>query len=70
MSDIRNYLFSRIKRDDYRGAHVAQHNRLPFGKAASLLSTIHGVVGEGNFRFRLAMTGRSANPDSPRFTNW
>ena len=49
MSNIRNYLFSRIKRDDYRGAHVAQHNRLPFNKAASLLSTIHGVVGESEF---------------------
>ena len=49
MSDIRNYLFSRVRRDDYRGAHVAQHNRLPFDKAASLLSAIHGAVGEGDF---------------------
>ena len=49
MGDIRGYLFSRVRRDDYRGAHVAQHNRLPFDKAASLLSMIHRTVGEGDF---------------------
>ena len=49
MTDIRTYLLSRIERADYRGEHLAQHNRLPFEKAAALLSAIFAEAGEGVF---------------------
>ena len=49
MTDIRKYLLSRIERADYRGEHLAQHNRLPFKKAAALLSAIFAEAGEGVF---------------------
>lgn len=49
MSGIRGYLFSRVRRGDYRGVHVAQHNRLPFDKAESLLSAIYNAVGADEF---------------------
>ena len=43
-SNIREYIFSRVKRPDYRGVHIAQHNRLTFGKAFPVLSAIHSVA--------------------------
>ena len=49
MTDIRTYLLSRIERADYRGEHLAQHNRLPFEKAAALLSAIFAEAGDGVF---------------------
>ena len=49
MTDIRTYLLSRIERADYRGEHLAQHNRLPFEKATALLSAIFAEAGEGAF---------------------
>lgn len=47
--NIRNYLLSRIKRENYRGVHIAQHNRLPFDKAIALLSNIYDAVGSEKF---------------------
>lgn len=47
--DLRSYLQSRIASDNYRGIHVAQHNRLPEAKLVALLTAIHGVVGTAAF---------------------
>lgn len=44
-TDIRSYLQSRIASTNYRGIHIAQHNRLPEEKLVALLTAIHSVVG-------------------------
>ena len=48
-NNIREYIFSRVKLPDYRGAHITQHNRLPFSKAFPVLSAIHSVAGGSDF---------------------
>lgn len=47
--DVEKYLKSRITRDDYRGVHLAQHNRLPEDKLVALLKAVHDAVGEREF---------------------
>ncbi len=47
--DLERYLRSRVLRDDYRGIHLAQHNRLPEEKLVGLLDAIHSAVGIGEF---------------------
>lgn len=50
MTDIRSYLFDdRLTRANYRGAHLAQHNRLPEHKLVAILASIHEVVGADPF---------------------
>ena len=49
MTDIRTYLLSRIERADYRGEHLAQHNRFSLEKVTALLSAIFAEAGEGVF---------------------
>ncbi|MCS7232232.1 MAG: hypothetical protein RMJ67_08865, partial [Elusimicrobiota bacterium] len=39
-----DYLKDRIKRPDYRGYHLSQHNRLPFEKVCFLLDTIYKII--------------------------
>lgn len=39
-----DYLNDRIKRTDYRGYHLSQHNRLPFEKVCYLLETIYSSI--------------------------
>ena len=39
-----DYLKQRIKRPDYRGYHISQHNRLPFEKICYLLETIYNNI--------------------------
>jgi hypothetical protein len=39
-----DYLKQRIKRPDYRGYHLSQHNRLPFEKICYLLETIYNNI--------------------------
>ena len=48
-ANVRNYLFSRVERSNYRGAHITQHNRLPFGKALPILRALHAVAGKAAF---------------------
>ena len=48
-TNIQTYLFSRVERHDYRGAHITQHNRLPFGKALPILRALHAVAGKAVF---------------------
>ena len=48
-TNIRNYLFLRVERPDYRGTHVTQHNRLPFSKAFPVLQALHSVAGKAAF---------------------
>ena len=48
-SDIRKYFFDRIKRDNYRGVHLAQHNRLPEEKLVAILASIQSAVGDTSF---------------------
>jgi hypothetical protein len=47
--NIKNYLLNRVKRDDYRGIHLAQHNRLPEEKLVAILAAIHSAVGVESF---------------------
>jgi hypothetical protein len=49
MSKINDYLLRRIARDDYRGQHLAQHNRLPEDKLVALLTGIYNAVGDRTF---------------------
>lgn len=46
---VESYLFGRISHSDYRGIHLAQHNRLPQAKLEALLETIHSAVGDQPF---------------------
>lgn len=39
-----NYLNNRIKKPDYRGHHLSQHNRLPFEKICYLLEVIYNNI--------------------------
>jgi hypothetical protein len=48
--DLERYLRSRVVRDDYRGIHLAQHNRLPEEKLVTILDAIHSAVGIGEFK--------------------
>lgn len=43
------YIVERIKRDDYRGWHASQHNRLDLEVIQSLMQAIYDVVGRGEF---------------------
>lgn len=47
------YIFERIKREDYRGIHLSQHNRLPFEKVLEILKTIHDIVGTSSFKIHI-----------------
>jgi len=47
------YIFERIKRDDYRGIHLSQHNRLPFDKVLEILKTINNIAGTSNFKIHI-----------------
>jgi len=44
------YIFKRINREDYRGMHLSQHNRLPFDKVLQILKTIKDIVGNSKFK--------------------
>ena len=48
-SEIRKYLKSRVTRDDYRGIHLAQHNRLPEEKLTAILGAIYEACGNEIF---------------------
>jgi len=47
------YIFERIKREDYRGIHLSQHNRLPFDKVLEILKTINNIAGTSNFKIHI-----------------
>ena len=47
------YIFERIKREDYRGIHLSQHNRLPFDKVLEILKTINNIGGTSNFKIHI-----------------
>lgn len=49
MPEFEKYLNSRIRSNDYRGIHLAQHNRLPEDKLLIFLSAIYKVNGQGQF---------------------
>lgn len=68
-SEIQKYLFDRIKRDNYRGVHLAQHNRLPEGKLVAILASIQSAVGDTSFKIPPGddpSPSRTHNPNSPR----
>lgn len=48
-----SYLIRRIKRPDYRGYHLSQHNRLPFEKICYLLETIYRVIGDKKIKIHV-----------------
>jgi hypothetical protein len=48
-SQIEKYLRARVGRDDYRGIHIAQHNRLPEDKLVAILDAMRVAVGEDEF---------------------
>lgn len=43
------YIFERIQREDYRGIHLSQHNRLPFDKVLEILKTINNIADSSIF---------------------
>lgn len=47
------YISQRIKRDDYRGFHLSQHNRLPFDKVLIILKTINEIAGNQKFKIHI-----------------
>ncbi|MBT9171448.1 MAG: Type-2 restriction enzyme MboII [Actinobacteria bacterium] len=47
------YIFERIKREDYRGIHLSQHNRLPFDKVLEILRTINNIAGTSIFKIHI-----------------
>jgi hypothetical protein len=47
------YIFERIKREDYRGIHLSQHNRLPFDKVLEILKTINNIAGISKFKIHI-----------------
>ncbi|GIW65748.1 MAG: type IIS restriction endonuclease subunit R [Candidatus Parcubacteria bacterium] len=47
------YIFERIKREDYRGIHLSQHNRLPFDKVLEILKTINNIAGTSIFKIHI-----------------
>lgn len=47
------YLFQRIKKDNYRGYHLSQHNRLPFDKVSIILSKIYDVAQDKIFNIHI-----------------
>lgn len=47
------YIFERIKREDYRGIHLSQHNRLPFDKVLAILRIINNITGESSFKIHI-----------------
>lgn len=48
-----NYLDNRIKRCDYRGYHLSQHNRLPFKKICCLLEIIYSEIKDRTIRIHV-----------------
>ena len=44
-----SYIVARLKRDDYRGWHVSQHNRYGLDETKAIIESIHEVVGTGSF---------------------
>lgn len=48
-ANIESYVLNRIKKDSYRGVHLAQHNRLPEEKLVALLTAIYRAVGTDDF---------------------
>lgn len=59
MSDIETYLRQRIASPEYRGIHLAQHNRLPEEKLVALLASIQRAVNDQEF---LVPPGDEPNP--------
>jgi len=47
------YIFERIKRKDYRGIHLSQHNRLPFDKVLEILKTVNNIAGNSTFNIHI-----------------
>lgn len=47
------YIFERIKREEYRGIHLSQHNRLPFDKVLQILKTINSIAGTSKFKIHI-----------------
>lgn len=43
-NEIEQYLFDRIEKEDYRGYHLSQHNRLPFNKISIILKLIYKEI--------------------------
>ncbi len=48
-----NYLNNRIKRLDYRGYHLSQHNRLPFEKVCYLLESIYSKMKDRKIKIHI-----------------
>lgn len=48
-NEFLNYIVGRLQRDDYRGMHVSQHNRLTFDFVGQVLLVIWRIVGDGDF---------------------
>jgi len=68
-SDLEKYLHNRIRRSDYRGIHLAQHNRLPEDKLVAILDSIRVAVGNDEFDIPPGdepNPGRSHNPAAKR----
>jgi len=47
------YIFKRIQREDYRGIHLSQHNRLPFDKVLEILKIINNITGGSVFNIHI-----------------
>jgi hypothetical protein len=47
------YIFERIKRQDYRGVHLSQHNRLPFDKVLAIFKIINNIAGTSIFKIHI-----------------
>mgnify|MGYP000865349656 CR=1 FL=1 len=52
-NDFIKYIFTRIKRSDYRGIHLSQHNRLPFDKVLEILRVINSIAGTSTFKIHI-----------------
>ncbi|PKQ70435.1 hypothetical protein [Raineya orbicola] len=52
-NEFRAYLLSRIQKDNYRGYHLSQHNRLPFDKVSNILKKIYEVAQNQKFRIHI-----------------
>ncbi|GAB4201076.1 MAG: type IIS restriction endonuclease subunit R [Bacteroidia bacterium] len=50
---FKDYIFERIKKDNYRGWHLSQHNRLPFDKTLNILKTIYNIADNKSFKIHI-----------------
>ena len=51
--NFKEYILNRIKKDDYRGFHLSQHNRLPFDKVLKFLTIIYEIAKDEKFNIHI-----------------